>query len=93
MVALKLLFAWPYNRFAFGIERTSDRRSAFTPNLNLPSVLAFVTSPKRNPTVPKACQRGCLMFLRRFRKFTKRLNGLVKRMVGVAGFAIATVRH
>ncbi len=30
------------------------------------------------------------MFLRRFRKFTKRLNGLVKRMVGVAGFEPAT---
>ena len=45
---------------------------------------------ERNPTVPKVCQRGCLMFLRRFRKFTKRLNGLVKRMVGVAGFEPAT---
>src|SRR5262245_30032935 len=30
------------------------------------------------------------MFLRRFRKFTKRLNGLVKRMVGVTGFEPAT---
>src|SRR5262245_52168425 len=30
------------------------------------------------------------MFLRRFRKFTKRLNGLVKRLVGVAGFEPAT---
>ena len=33
------------------------------------------------------------MFLRRFRKFTKRLNGLVKRMVGVAGFAIVSSSH
>src|SRR5215475_11737202 len=30
------------------------------------------------------------MFLRRFRKFTKRLNGLVKLVVGVAGFEPAT---
>ena len=30
------------------------------------------------------------MFLRRFRKFTKRLNCLVKPMVGVAGFEPAT---
>ena len=55
--------------------------------------LAAAVLPMVDPTVPKVCQRGCLMFLRRFRKFTKRLNGLVKRMVGVAGFAIAIVRH
>src|SRR5215510_4498982 len=30
------------------------------------------------------------MFLRSFRKFTKRLNRLVKRVVGVAGFEPAT---
>jgi hypothetical protein len=30
------------------------------------------------------------MFLRSFRKFTKRLNDLVKRVVGVAGFEPVT---
>ena len=34
-----------------------------------------------------------LMFMRRFRKFTKRLNCLVKRMGGVAGFAIVSLNH
>ena len=33
------------------------------------------------------------MFLRRFRKFTKRLNSLVNLMVGVAGFAIVSSSH
>ncbi len=43
--------------------------------------------------MPKVCQQDCLIFLRRFRKFTKRLNGLVKRMVGVARFAFASFNH
>jgi hypothetical protein len=34
-----------------------------------------------------------LMFLRSFRKFTKRLNRLLKRVVGVAGFALVTFGH
>jgi hypothetical protein len=33
------------------------------------------------------------MFLRRFRKFTKRLNSLVNLVVGVEGFAIVASNH
>ena len=54
---------------------------------------AVALSASINLAVPQVCQRDCLKLLRSFRKFTKRLNCLVKRVVGVAGFAVACSNH
>ncbi len=42
--------------------------------------LAFVPPLEGNPTEPQRRQRDYFMFFRRFRTFTKRLNGLVKQI-------------
>ncbi len=59
-------------------------RMASGPCAAAPADVALVSAvlPKINLAVPKMCQRDCLMFLRSFRKFTKRLTWLVKPMVG-----------
>src|SRR4249920_3881291 len=52
---------------------------------------------KRGSHVHRAaaeCSRcAFFLFLRKFRTFTKRLNGLVNLVVGVAGFAFASLSH
>src|SRR5215469_7798692 len=53
------------------------------------ALLDNVTLKNRCP-LPSCDGWTVLMFLRRFRKFTKRLNGLANQMVGVAGFEPAT---
>ena len=58
---------------------------------------AFLVPPASPLLSPPVCH-GCacedfLVFLRRFRKFTKRLKSFVKRMVGVAGSALLIAYH
>jgi len=54
LVGFKFLFACPYKCFALGVERTSDRRPAFTPNLSLPPMTSL--SYRRQSAIP-LCQK------------------------------------
>src|SRR6478672_10591500 len=84
-VGLKFLFACPCKCLAPGVERTSDRRAVLKANLNLPPMASL--SYRRQTAIPlRHSQRAYFKFLRRFRTFTERLNGMVWDAIRISKF-------
>jgi hypothetical protein len=91
LVSLKLLLTRPYERLGLQAEGTCDCRSALAPHLYVPTLSSLSQCRHELTSLCQICaSEALLVFLRRFGKFTKRLNSLANLMVGVAGFEPAT---